>query len=47
MTLERTLSSLKKQMGFFKIEERFNGDLVWNKRPIEIIGDSKNKISDD
>ena len=38
--LENTLANMKKQKGFFKIEERANGDLLWNKKLFEILGDS-------
>ena len=31
---------MQKQKGFFKIEERLNGDIVWNRFPIEKIGGS-------
>ena len=38
---------MKTQKTFFKKEERTNGDLIWNKKPIEILGDSTLKTNDD
>ena len=45
-TLENTLSNMKKQKGFFNIEER-DGEIFWNNTPVEILGDSTIKINDD
>ena len=45
-SLENTLSIMKKQKGFFNIEE-IDGEIFWNKIPVEILGDSTNKINND
>ena len=45
-TLENTLSKMKKQKGFFNIEER-DGEIYWNKIPVEILGDSTIKINNE
>ena len=46
--LENTFPNTeKKQKGFFKIEERDNGDLFWNDIPIEILDDSTLEINED
>ena len=34
-SLENTLSNMKKQKRFFKIEERDNADIIWNGFPVE------------
>ena len=44
--LENTLSNMKKQKGFFNIEER-NDEIFWNKIPVEILGDSTIKINNE
>ena len=45
-SLENTLSNMKKQKGFFNIEE-IDGEIFWNKIPVEILGDSTIKINND
>ena len=35
---------MKKQKGFYNIEERDNGDIIWNGFPVEKIGGTKFKI---
>ena len=40
-SLEYTLSNMKKQKGFFKIEARANDDIFWNGFPVEKIGGNK------
>ena len=45
--LENTISNKKKQKGFFKIEERANGDFSWNIIPIERLVDSTLKKIED
>ena len=42
--LENTLNNMKNIAGFFKIEERDNGDIFWNGFQVEKIGGNKNKI---
>ena len=42
--LENTLYNMKDNVGFFKIEERDNGDVFWNGFPVEKIGGNKIKI---
>ena len=38
--------NMKKQKGFFIIEERNNGDKFWNGFPVEKMGGDKLKIND-
>ena len=38
--------NMKKQKGFFNIEERDNCDIFWNGFPVEKIGGNKLKIND-
>ena len=42
--LENTLNNMKNNVGFFKIEERDDGDVFWNGFPVEKIGGNKIKI---
>ena len=35
---------MQNQKGFFRIEERINGDIIWNGLPVENLGDNKLKI---
>ena len=44
--LENTLNNMKNNFGFFKIEERDNGDVFWNGFPVEKIGGNKIKINE-
>ena len=44
--LENTLNNMKNNVGFFKIEERDNGDVFWNGFPVEKIGGNKIKINE-
>ena len=44
--LENTLNNMKNNAGFFKIEERDNGDVFWNGFPVEKIGGNKIKIDE-
>ena len=44
--LENTILNMKKQKGFFNIEERDNGDFIWNGFPIEKIGGNKLKYNE-
>ena len=44
--LENTLNNMKNNAGFFKIEERDNGDVFWNGFPVEKIGGNKIKINE-
>ena len=44
--LENTLNNMEKIAGFFKIEERDNGDVFWNGFPVEKIGGNKIKINE-
>ena len=46
VALENTLTNMKKNVGFFNIEERDNGDLFWNGFPVEKMGGNKLKIND-
>ena len=41
------MSNRKKTINFFKIEETPNGDISWNNEPIEKLGDSTLKITED
>ena len=40
-SLENTLSNMKKQKGFFNIEERDKSDFIWKGLPVEKIGGKK------
>ena len=44
--LENTLNNIKNNAGFFKIEERDNGDVFWNGFPVEKIAGNKIKINE-
>ena len=44
--LENTLNNMKGNVGFFKKEERDNGDVFWNGFLVEKIGGNKIKIND-
>ena len=44
--LENTLNNMKNNTGFFKIEERDNGDVFWNGFPVEKIGGKRIKINE-
>ena len=46
-SLENTLSNLKNQKGFFNIEERDNGDIIWNGFPVEKMAGNELKIFED
>ena len=37
---------MKKQKGFFNIEERNNGEIIWNGFPVEKIGGNKLKFNE-
>ena len=43
---ENTLSKMKKNIGFFNIEERDNSDIFWNGFPVKKMGANKPKISE-
>ena len=43
-SLENTLNNMKNNTGSFKIEERDNGDIIWNGFPVEKEGGNKIKI---
>ena len=45
-SLENTLSKMKRHKGFFNLEGRYNGDIVWNGFPVEKIGGNKLKINE-
>ena len=45
-SLENTLPYMKKNTGFFKIEERDNGGVFWNGFPIEKMGGNKLKVNE-
>ena len=44
--LENTLNNLKNNIGFFNIEEGDNGDIYWNRFPVEKIGGNKLKTNE-
>ena len=44
--LENTFNNMKKNIGFFNIEERDNGDIFWNGFPVEKMGGNKLKINE-
>ena len=44
--VENTLMNMKKQKGFFNIEERDNGDIIWNGFSIEKIVGKKLEINE-
>ena len=43
-SLENTLSIMKKNIGFFIIEQRDNGINIWNEFPVEKMGGKNLKI---
>ena len=45
-SLENTLSNMQNQKSFLKIEERNNGDIIWNGFPVEKVGGKKLEIND-
>ena len=44
--LENTLNNMKNNAGFFKIEERDNGDVFWNGFPVEKLGGKRIQINE-
>ena len=45
-SLETTLNNMKKNIGFFNIDERGNGDIFCNGFPVEKMGSNKFKINE-
>ena len=44
-SLEITLNNMKTNIGFFNVEERDNGGIIWNGFPVEKMGGNKLKIN--
>ena len=45
--LEKTLNIMKTNTGFFNIEKRHNGDIIWNGFPLYKMGGSKPNINEE